>query len=138
MKHYVFNIVFLILLVSCVSKPNERAVVSLSTNELDIINHIMETINQENKIVVINENLEITYPNENYSRGKTFGWLRKTRNVDNDLLKSFEKNNNKQMVLEWNIAFGFDFVWNREYKNNNEPLKYYGKITFSKVGFNKE
>jgi IS5 family transposase len=54
---------------------------------------------KENKIVVINENLEITYTTHDNNRNDIYKYLKRTQKIDNDLLNSF-KENNKQMKLE--------------------------------------
>jgi hypothetical protein len=126
------------LLVSCVNKSNEKAIVSFTSNELNIINEIIETINQENRIVIVNENLEITYTTQDDNRNGIYRYLKRTQNIGNDLLKSFKENNNKQMKLERNIMFDFNYIWWNGSYWVNDPIKYYGIITFSKIGFNKE
>jgi hypothetical protein len=143
MAKYVLLYICLIiasLLISCINKEDERTYLSLSRDELDIINQIIKSINYENKIIVINENIEITYPPTNDRKRDIRNitkYLRKNKVIGTDLIKSFEKNNNKEMVLNEDINFDFNFIWNKQYEPNNE-LNYYGKITLSKVGFNKE
>jgi hypothetical protein len=132
MEKYIFSFVLIILTVSCVHKTNETVVVSFTSGELDIINQIIKTINQENQIVIINDNLEITYTTQDNNRNDIYKYLRRTKKVENDLLGSFKRNNNKKAVLKKNIVFDFNFIWNRPYEYNN------GIITFSKIGFNKE
>jgi hypothetical protein len=95
----ILGFVFMALLVSCVNKTNERTIVSFTSDELNIINEIIETLNQENKIVIINENLEITYTTHDNNRTDIYKYLKRAQKIDNDLLNSF-KENNKQMKLE--------------------------------------
>jgi hypothetical protein len=137
MGKYILGFVFMMLLVSCVNKPNEKAIVSFTSDELNIINEIIETLNQENKIVILNENLEITYTTQDNNRNSIYKYLKRTQKIDNDLLNSFKENNNKQMKLEKNIVFDFNFIWWNGSYWTNDPIKYYGITTFSKIGFNK-
>jgi hypothetical protein len=141
-SYILLNICFVItsLLVSCINKEDERIHLSLSRDELNIINQIIKSINHENKIIVIDENFDITYPPSNDRKKdieNIIKYLKKNKTIDTDLIKSFEKNNNKEMVFEKNINFDFNFIWNKQYEPNNE-LNYYGKITLSRIGFNKE
>jgi hypothetical protein len=135
MRKFIF--IIFILFVSCVNKTNERTVVSFSSNEIDVINVIIKTLNQENKVLVINKNLEITYTTQDNNRNNIYKYLKRTKKVYNDLLNSFKKNNDRQMVLEEDIIFAFDYIWGEPYKLN-DPINFYGIITFSKIGFNKE
>jgi hypothetical protein len=130
----------LLLLFSCISKTDENIFVSLSTDELAIINQIIGTINKEKSIIIISENLEVTLPVSNNRKKEMSGvlkYLKKTKNIDNDLIRSFERNNNNLMTLDSNIIFDFNFIWNKQYEASNE-INYYGKITVSRIGFNKE
>jgi hypothetical protein len=136
MKKYILSFVFMALLVSCTDKSNEKETVLFTSDELNIINGIIKTINQENKVVIINENIEITYTTQDNNRNDIYKYLK--RNIDNDLLNSFKKNNNKQMKLGKSIVFDFNFIWWNGLYWTNDPIKYYGIITFSKIGFNKE
>jgi hypothetical protein len=138
MGKYILSFIFMVLLASCVHKTNEKTIVSFTSDELNIINEIIETINQENKIVIINENLEITYTTQDGNRNDIYKYLKRTQNVGNDLLKSFRKNNNKQMKLGENSVFDFNFIWRNGSHWTNDPVRYYGIITFSKIGFNRE
>jgi hypothetical protein len=49
MRKYFFNFVFIIFLFSCINRNNEKTVVLFTANELDIINKIIRTINQESQ-----------------------------------------------------------------------------------------
>ena len=115
-----------------------NSIVSFTSDELNIINEIIETIHQENKIVIINENLELTYTTQDDNRNDVYNYLKRTQNIGKDLLNSFQENNNKQMKLVKDIVFDFNFIWRDGSYLINDPIKYYGIITFSKIGFNKE
>jgi hypothetical protein len=138
MKKYFFVFCLIILLVSCATKTNEMIIVSFLPNEKDIINQVIKTINLENKIVILNENIEITYTTQDNNRNNVYRYLKRTKSIDNDLLISFKRNNHKQMILDKNIVFDFNFIWSGTSEYNNDPVNYYGIITFSKIGFNEE
>jgi hypothetical protein len=141
MKKCILKFILIILLFSCVHKTNEKMVVLFTSDELDIINKIIMTINHENKVVVVNKNLEVTYTTQDNNRNDIYKYLKRTKNVGNDLLNSFKKNNKKQMKLKKDIVFDFNFIWwdgHYRINNENDPINYYGIITFSKIGFNKE
>jgi hypothetical protein len=136
MRKIIVSFCFILFLVSCVNKTNEKTVVSFTSDELDIVNLFIKTIDQENKIIIINESIEITHTTQNNNKNRIYKYLG-TKNIGNDLLKSFKKNNNKQMILAKDIVFDFNFLWN-EPNNINDTTDYYGIITFSKICFNKE
>jgi hypothetical protein len=139
MEKYILNFLIMALLASCLNKSNEKETVSFTSDELDIINKIIKTINQENKIVIINKNIEITYTTQdNNNRNNIYKYLKRTEDIGNDLLNSFKRNNNKHMRVEKDIIFGFNFIWWNGLYWTNDPIKYYGIATFSKTGFNKE
>jgi hypothetical protein len=138
MKKYTLIFGLIISLISCVNKTNEKAIVSFSSDELNIINQIMKTINLGNKIVIINENIEVTYTTQDNNRNNIYKYLKRTKSVDNDLLNSFKKNNHQQMILDKSIVFDFNFMWNEIPEHNNDTINYYGIIAFSKIGFNEE
>jgi hypothetical protein len=138
MKKYILTLSSIILLISCANKTNEKIIVSFLSNELDIINQIIKTKNLENKIIIINENVEITYTTQDNNRNDIYRYLKRTKSIDNDLLNSFKRNNHKQMILDKNIIFDLNFIWNGTSEYKNDPENYYGIITFSKIGFNEE
>jgi hypothetical protein len=135
MKFVGLNIISIILLISCISTT---IVVTLTSNELNVMNQVIKTINPENKIVIINGNLEVTEYEDRYvTKKKIFKWLRQENYLEDNLVKAFIKNNNKQMIFDENIVFDFEFVWKKQYDNNKKSFDYYGEVSFSRIGFNK-
>jgi ABC-type branched-subunit amino acid transport system substrate-binding protein len=101
MGKYFLGFIFMALVVSCINKPNEKIIVSFTSDEVTIVNEIIETINKENKIVIINENLEITYTTQDYNRNGTYNYLINSQYIGNELLDYIIKNGIEKYLCIW-------------------------------------